>query len=122
MAFPVVTASGVIRNGRLVLHDRKAFEFKDFSSVDLSEDTVGGGPQRLFLMLVGRMSPAGHISLEDEEAVKVHRYAYAYGNGGYQKAFRAVVKALWRAGWVQTEKEQHKEQPEHKGRRWAGER
>ena len=26
MAFPVVTASGVIRNGRLVIHDRKAFD------------------------------------------------------------------------------------------------
>lgn len=26
MAFPVVTASGVIRGGRLVIHDRKAFD------------------------------------------------------------------------------------------------
>lgn len=104
-------------------------EFKDFSSVSVrgmsTSDSLAavnvGGPQYLYLMLVGRMSPSGHITLEDQDALKVHRYAYAYGNGGYQRAFRAVVKALWRAGWVQTDKEQHKAQPEHKGRRWAGE-
>lgn len=98
-------------------------EFKDFSDVSLNAhiEPRGGGPQGLYLMLLGRLSPAGHITLEDQDALKVHRYAYAYGNGGYQKAFRAVVKALWRAGWVQTDKEQHREQPEHKGRRWAGE-
>ena len=94
-------------------------EFKDFSSLEAVE--IDGGPQHLYLMLVGRMSPTGHITLKDADALKIHRYAYAYGNGGYQKAFRAVVKALWRAGWVQTDKEQHREQPEHKGRRWAGE-
>lgn len=98
-------------------------EVKDFGSMDAARSALEsrGGPAGLYLTLVGRMSPAGHITLEDQDALKVHRYAYAYGNGGYQKAFRAVVKALWRAGWVQTDKEQHKEQPEHKGRRWAGE-
>ena len=40
MAFPVVTASGVIRGGRLVIHDRKAFDsavkgLKDGWEVDL---------------------------------------------------------------------------------------
>ena len=99
-------------------------ELKDFSKVKMDiEDGVGhgGGPQRLLRMLSCGLSPSGHTTLEDSDAVKVHRYAYAYGNGGYQTAFRAVVKALWRSGWVQTDKEQHNAQPEHKGRRWAGE-
>ena len=93
-------------------------EFKDFSKVDPKDGK--GGPQSLYLTLVGRLSPAGHLCLEDELAVKVHRYAYAYGDGTYQTAFRAVVRALWRAGWVQPDKEQHAERPEHKGRRWDG--
>ena len=99
-------------------------EFKDFSKVDPDRfrgtESYRSGPMQLYLTLVGRISHAGHLSIEDELAVKVHRYAYAYGDGTYQTAFRAVVKALWRAGWVQPDTEQHAERPEHKGRRWDG--
>ena len=94
-------------------------EFKDFSKFDPS--AADGGPKILYLTLVGRMSPAGHLTLDDDQAVKVYRYGYSYGDGGYQTAFRAVVRALWRAGWVQPDVPQSLKQPKHKGRRWAGE-
>ena len=94
-------------------------EFGDFSKFDPS--TADGGPKSLYLTLVGRMSPAGHLTIEDELAVKVYRYGYSYGDGGYQTAFRAVTRALWRAGWVQPDVPQSVKREAHKNRRWAGE-
>lgn len=57
-----------------------------------------GGHQRFLRELTGRLQ-GQTLSLEDAELVKVHRYAYNYGGGGYQQAFRTIMAAARRAGW-----------------------
>ncbi len=57
-----------------------------------------GGAQRFLRELVARIKDNA-ILLEDEELRKVERYAYAYGAGGFEDRFRALLRAAWRAGW-----------------------
>lgn len=58
-----------------------------------------GGAQRLLRTILRDMSPDGSVSLEDVTLQKVHRYAWAYGPGGFENRFRAIENAAGRAGW-----------------------
>jgi len=62
-----------------------------------------GGHQRLLKVINLRLAHAGQQSLqfEDAELLHVARYAYSYGNGGYQDRFKEILKAARRAGWSQ---------------------
>jgi hypothetical protein len=90
------------------------------------KDGSGGGPQGLYWSLVDRFTCDDvheHVlTLDDEELLKITRYAYAYGNGGYQMAFRCILAAARRAGWQEpsTGARATRTQPKHTGRRWAG--
>ncbi len=53
----------------------------------------------LQVRLTGAGIPPSRL-VSDAELRRVQRYAYGYGSGGWQRSFRAVLKAAWRAGWV----------------------
>ncbi len=62
----------------------------------LTEDP--GGWQTLFRELVARLTSVGgvyRLSVDADLMAKVERYAYDYGNGGWQNALRALLK-VWR--------------------------
>ncbi len=57
-----------------------------------------GGFSDLLRDLQGRIA-GGRLTLSDTELRRVQLYAYGFGSGGWQRSFRAVLKAAWRAGW-----------------------
>jgi len=60
-----------------------------------------GGWQDLLRMVQARVKAGGATSsYEDDELVKLQRYAYDYTTGGYQGVFRIILRAAQRAGWV----------------------
>lgn len=74
-------------------------ERAQFNAVPVKDE--GGGPQRLYRQLEAMGAGThGVLTMEDDLARKINRYAYAYGNGSYQQAFRQVTAALRRAGWT----------------------
>lgn len=81
-----------------------------------------GGPQDVMRELWRRVTePAGDITLEDDELLKVYRYAYKYGQGGYQHAARLLLEDAARAGWSTPARyDPHASRPAHVGRRWDG--
>lgn len=79
-----------------------------------------GGAQNFYHWLARRLSKTGEITLEDSELRKLRRYAYEYGTGGYEGAFRAVLRAAWRAGWDKESSPPEETRPDAKGRAWDG--
>ena len=66
----------------------------------LAPDARGGWQDRL-RTVQARVKAGGAVSrYEDDELVKLQRYAYDYGSGGYQGVFRILLRAAQRAGWV----------------------
>ena len=63
---------------------------------DVQDDK--GGWQRL-LDDIKFESDVWHYRISDQQAQRIYRYAYT-GTGGYQMRFRALYRALIRAGWV----------------------
>jgi hypothetical protein len=61
-----------------------------------------GGNQRLAHLLQSR-ERRGELAITDEELASAFTKAYAYGNGTWQRYFRAIVEAGKRAGWTPTE-------------------
>ena len=60
-----------------------------------------GGWQDVLRTVQDRVKAGGATSrYEDDELVKLQRYAYDYGSGGYQAVFRILLRAAQRAGWV----------------------
>jgi hypothetical protein len=76
------------------------YEMARFNAITASESS--GGPALLYLKLLAgfqRSVNGNTLDIEDDDLVTVNRYAYAYGGGGYQNAFRAVItgaKEKWR--------------------------
>lgn len=94
------------------------YELERFTSV--SPDPSQGGPARLYIEL-SLIRYGDNLSLEDETLLKVNRYAYAYGSGGYQNAFRAIIAAANRAGWEAPDSPHDvRHNPSAAGRRWSG--
>jgi hypothetical protein len=61
------------------------------------------------------------LDIEEADIVRVNRYAYAYGGGGYQNAFRAVIAAAIRAGWDAPDSvNDTRGNPSAAGQRWSG--
>lgn len=82
----------------ITVHLQEAERAK-FNAISVKDE--GGGPQRLYRQLEAMGAGThGVLTIEDELARKINRYAYAYANGGYQQAFRQVTAALRRAGWT----------------------
>jgi hypothetical protein len=84
--------------------------------------TRAGGPQDVMRELWARVTvPEGQLTLEDEDLLKVYRYAYKYGQGGYQIAARLVLADAAVVGWhMPATYDVHEERPEHAGRAWDG--
>ena len=61
------------------------------------QDDKGGWQMLLDNLLPFRDELSFVVS--DQQAQRIYRYAYT-GNGGYQMRFRALYRALIRAGWV----------------------
>jgi len=56
-----------------------------------------GGWQTLLRRLLARLnSLTGDMSVRTQELDDIERYAYAYGEGGYQERFRAILAAVAR--------------------------
>lgn len=84
-------------------------------------DGKRGGPQDLLRLIVGRLTPAGEITLEEAELLKIKRYAWKYGGGTYERAFRGIIRDARAAGWDEPKGEDaHASRPAHRGRRWDG--
>jgi hypothetical protein len=90
-------------------------EVKTFTAANVKPNP--GGAQDFYHELAGMGAREGRLVLEDEQLLKVQRYAYAYGSGTYQNAFRAIVRAAWRCGWRGPEV---KEGGQTGGRSWSG--
>ena len=59
-----------------------------------------GGWQDVARVVQARVKAGGSTSsFDDGELLKLQRYAYNYGGGGYQGVFRVVLRAAQRAGW-----------------------
>lgn len=58
----------------------------------LMQPTVGqGGFQRLLQYLQGKLDQkTGQIDLTDEDRGKICRYAYDYGNGGWETQLKSI--------------------------------
>ena len=95
------------------------YERERFRAITVKGES--GGPQQLYRELedlgAGR---AEVLLLDDALAHKVNRYAYAYQSGGYQHAFRAVARAMARAGWEPGEDHQAPTRPGSRGKAWDG--
>jgi hypothetical protein len=80
-----------------------------------------GGAQGLYKTIVMAIDVEdGVITLEENVIAKVRHYAYAYGDrGSYQTAFKAVVAAAVRAGWVERDGAVQRRRG-HEGKRWDG--
>ena len=95
-------------------------EFERFFALDVDDEKTGG-PQDLYHRLEELLrASGGELELDDELLIKVNRYAYKYGGGGYQGAFRQVIAAARRAGWEEPTTPWRERQSDHKHRRWAG--
>lgn len=90
----------------------------------LSPEGAGhvGGPGVLWHRLYAGFDLDGNtLSIEDDTLVRVNRYAYAYGSGGYQNAFRSVIAAANRAGWEAPDSVNDvRGNQDAEGRRWSG--
>ena len=67
----------------------------------VTREIVGnGGHQRLLAECARQLGDDGDVLVLDGRTIDtMSRYAYAYGGGGYQVRFRALVAAARRAGW-----------------------
>lgn len=73
--------------------------FTDAELGYLRRPIVGdGGHQRWLRELHGRIAKKA-LDITHTELHKTEHYAYDYGSGGYQDAFKAVLRAAFRAGW-----------------------
>jgi hypothetical protein len=57
-----------------------------------------GGAQRLLQDLQGTQVAARRLSCSVRQLDRAYSYAYAYGSGGFEDRFRAVVAAATRTG------------------------
>jgi hypothetical protein len=98
-----------------------AAELETFHAVTVRDES--GGAQDVYHWLAARLRIGPVVVLEDAEIRKLRRYAYAYGDGGYQQAFRAVLRAVRRAGWNdgdEADVEPRGERPGSSGKAWDG--
>lgn len=65
----------------------------------ITRPIVGNGGHQQFLTDLTQRIHEDALEVEDEELLRVSRYAYAYGGGGYQARFRAIMAAARRANW-----------------------
>jgi hypothetical protein len=105
---------------RVVLSPALLAQFNDLKIGERS-----GGPQDVYRMVADRIQRFsdghGEALLEEEELLKIRRYAYDYGGGGYQGVFRVVIGAARLAGWLEPEAEPKVvTRPAHLGRPWDG--
>ncbi len=71
---------------------------RDFHFRRKIEGGQWGGAQNFWSRLQQR-EVAGRLTVTLTDLKKAYWYGYAYGDGTWQKAFRAVVQAGMRAGW-----------------------
>lgn len=64
--------------------------------------------------LIGRV-----LTLEDTDLQRTRGYAYNYGDGTYQRIFRAVLAAAYRAGWVPPDADWTPAHSSAGGRSWS---
>lgn len=95
------------------------YELERFRAV--SGAYAKGGPADLWRDLAVELGDSSTLNIEDDDLVRVNRYAYAYGSGGYQNAFRSVIAAANRAGWEAPDSANDvRSNRDAEGRRWSG--
>lgn len=108
-----------------LFHDALRFPISKDTKLAIAKarqaEDKGGGPAALIRIILGHLSSAGILTLEEEELLKVRRYGWKYGSGTYEQAFRAVIRDARAAGWDEPPStDTHETRPGHRGRRWDG--
>jgi len=65
----------------------------------LPADAKGGWQDRLRCVQARVKAHGATSTYDDDELLRLQRYAYDYGSGGYQTVFKILLRAARRAGW-----------------------
>lgn len=89
---------GLLIGVAYILHLSQA-DAQRLQDVALAAMGQPGGWQSLVRLLADRLTPGGHLEVDDLELARIDRYITHYGGGGYQDALKGVRRAAWAAGW-----------------------